>query len=54
MVRKGGGVGRLLEPIAAYQFKIGPRTLAAFKFQIEHGEPPRGKHSRLPKIPVAC
>ncbi len=55
VILKGGVVGRLLEPIAAYQFKrMGPRTLAAFKFLIEHGEPPHGKHSRLPKIPVAC
>jgi hypothetical protein len=55
VILKGGVVGRLLEPIAAHQFKrMGPRTLAAFKFLIEHGEPPRGKHSRLPKIPVAC
>jgi hypothetical protein len=52
---KGGVVGTLLEPIAAYQFKrMGPRTLAAFKFLIEHGEPPHGQHSRLPKIRVAC
>ena len=55
VILKGGVFGRLLEPIAASQFKrMGPRTLAAFKFLIEHGEPPQGKHSRLPKIPAAC
>jgi Polyketide cyclase / dehydrase and lipid transport len=52
---KGGVIGRLLEPIVAYQFKrIGPRALAAFKYLVEHGEPPQVKHSQLPKIPVAC
>jgi Polyketide cyclase / dehydrase and lipid transport len=55
VVLKGGVVGSLLEPIAAYQFKrMGPRTLAAFKYLVENGEPPQGKHSRLPRIPVAC
>jgi Polyketide cyclase / dehydrase and lipid transport len=54
VVLKGGFVGKLLEPIVAYQFnRIGPRTLAAFKYLLEHGEP-QGKHSKLPKIPVAC
>jgi Polyketide cyclase / dehydrase and lipid transport len=55
VVLKGGVVGKLLEPIAAYQFKrMGPRTLAAFKYLVEHGEPPQGKHSKLPKTPVGC
>jgi Polyketide cyclase / dehydrase and lipid transport len=55
VILKGGAFGRLLEPIAAHQFKrMGPRTLAALKYLIEHGKPPESKHSRLPKIPVAC
>jgi len=55
VVLKGGLFGKLLEPIVSYQFnRIGPRTLAAFKYLVEHGEPPPGKHSKLPKIPVAC
>ncbi len=55
VVLKGGFVGKLLEPLVAYQLnRIGPRTLAAFKYLMEHGEPPQGKHSKLPKIPVAC
>jgi hypothetical protein len=55
VVLRGGFLGRLLEPIVAYQFsRIGPRTLAAFKYLVEHGGPPPGKHSKLPAIPVAC
>jgi Polyketide cyclase / dehydrase and lipid transport len=52
---KGGLLGRLLEPIVRYQInRIGPRTLAAFKYVVEHGEPPPVKHASLPAIPVAC
>jgi Polyketide cyclase / dehydrase and lipid transport len=55
VVLKGGIVGRLLEPIVKAQAKrMGPRALAAFKHLVEHGEPPRGKHSKLPAIPVNC
>jgi Polyketide cyclase / dehydrase and lipid transport len=55
VVLKGGFVGRLFEPIVAHQFnRIGPRALAAFKYLVEHGEPPKVKHARLPRIPVAC
>ena len=55
VVLKGAVAGRLAEPIVAYQFKrIGPRALAAFKYLVEHGEPPQVKHSQLPTIPVAC
>jgi hypothetical protein len=55
VILKGGVVGKLLEPIAAYQFKrMAPRTLAAFKHLVEQGTPPEGRHSQLPRIPVAC
>lgn len=55
VILKGGLLGKLLEPIVAYQFnRIGPRTLAAFKYLVEHGEPPPGKHARLPRVPVGC
>jgi hypothetical protein len=55
VVLKGGLIGRLLEPLVAYQInRVGRRALAAFKYLVEHGEPPQGKHSRLPEIPVAC
>ena len=40
IVLKAGALGRLLEPIAAQQLRrIGPRTIAAFKYLVEHGEP---------------
>src|SRR6266540_1262856 len=43
---KGGLPGRLLEPIVAFQLeRIGPRTLAAFKYLVEHGEAPKVKHA---------
>ncbi len=52
---KGGIFGKLLEPIVRYQIRrVGPRTLAAFKYLVEHGEPPQVKHAKLPKIPVTC
>jgi hypothetical protein len=55
VVLKGGLIGRLLEPIVAYQFnRIGPRTLAAFKYLVEHGEPPKLKHAKLPRAATAC
>jgi len=55
VVLKGSVVGKLLEPIAAYQFKrMGPRTLAAFKYLVEHGEPPAMKHAKLPRVAAVC
>jgi carbon monoxide dehydrogenase subunit G len=55
VVLKGGFVGRLFEPIVAYQFnRIGSRTLAALKYLVEQGQPPDVKHSRLPPIPLSC
>jgi len=52
---KGGPLGRLLEPIVALQLnRIGPRTLAAFKYLVEHGEPPPVKHAKLPRVAAAC
>jgi hypothetical protein len=55
VVLKGGPFGRLLEPFVAYHLKrIGPRTLAAFKYLVEHGEPPKVKHARLPRVATAC
>ena len=48
-------VGRLLEPFVAYQLnRIGPRTLAAFKYLVEYREPPRVKHAKLPRVATAC
>ncbi len=52
---KGGPLGRLLEPIVALQLnRIGPRTLAAFKYLVEHGEPPTVKHAQLPRVAATC
>jgi hypothetical protein len=55
VVLKGGVLGRLLEPIVAFQFnRIGPRTLAAFKHLVEHGAPPTIKYAKLAKAATAC
>jgi hypothetical protein len=52
---KGGPLAKLLEPIVRYQVnRIGARTLAAFKYLVEHGEAPPGKHAHLPRARVAC
>lgn len=34
--------------------RMGPRTLAAFKYWVENGYPFEGKHSSLPIAPVSC
>jgi hypothetical protein len=45
----------VLEPAVAYQLnRIGPRTLAAFKYLVEHGEPAQVKHANLPRAAAAC
>jgi carbon monoxide dehydrogenase subunit G len=55
VVLKGGLVGRLFEPVVRYQSnRMGRRAFAAFKYLVEHGEPPLGKHARLPRIPATC
>lgn len=55
VVLKGGRLRRLLEPFIAYQLKrTGPRSLAAFKYLVEHGEPPKVKHAKLPQAATAC
>ena len=55
VVLKGRPLARLLEPFVAYQLKrIGPRTLAAFKYLVEHGQPPQVKHAKLPRVATAC
>jgi carbon monoxide dehydrogenase subunit G len=55
VVLKGGRAGRLLEPLVRRQSsRIGPRTLAAFKYLVENGEPPTVKHAELPPAPAAC
>jgi hypothetical protein len=52
---KGGRVGRLLEPLVSRQARrMGVRSLAAFKYLVEHGEPPPVPHARLAPAPVGC
>jgi Polyketide cyclase / dehydrase and lipid transport len=55
VVLRGGPLARLLEPLVAYQLnRIGSRTLAAFKYLVERGEPPKVKHAKLPRVATAC
>lgn len=52
---KGGLFGKLLEfMMASAMRRMGPPTLAAFKYWVEHGRPFEGKHSSLPIAPVTC
>jgi hypothetical protein len=34
--------------------RVGPRTLAAFKYLVEHGELLRVKHAQLPRVAATC
>jgi ligand-binding SRPBCC domain-containing protein len=55
VVLKGGRLGALLEPLVSRQIgRMGPRSLAAFKYLVEHGEPPPMPHAKLDPAPVAC
>ncbi len=55
VILKGGPLGKLLEPLLAWQSnRMGQRTLAAFKYLVEHGEPPLVKHSKLPRVSASC
>jgi hypothetical protein len=55
VILKGGRLARLLEPLVSVQMaRMGRRSLAAFKYLVEHGEPPRVAHARLLAAPVAC
>ena len=50
-----GTLGRLLAPLVLRQIRrVAPRTVAAFKYLVEHGEAPPGKHSRLPVPAAVC
>ncbi len=55
IVLKGGIFGKLLEPLM-YQMskRMGANALAAFKYLVENGKPYKGKHSSLPRVPIAC
>jgi len=52
---KAGWLGRLLEPLVARQIqRTAGRSLAAFRYLVEHGEPPRVPHARLAPAPSVC
>ncbi len=55
VVFKGGIFGRLLEPLMRLMaIKMGSDALAAFKYLVENDQPFEGKHSMLPRVPIAC
>jgi Polyketide cyclase / dehydrase and lipid transport len=55
VVLKGGRLGRLLEPLMSRQIRrMGRRSLAAFKYLVEHGEPPPVRHAELAPAPTVC
>ena len=55
VILRGGFLGRLFEPVARYAMRrVGSRTLAAFAHLVESGEPPPGKHAKLPRRPAVC
>ena len=55
LVLRGGRLGRLLAPMVSRQIRrMGPRTLAAFKYLVEHGEPARVPHAKLAPAPTSC
>jgi hypothetical protein len=55
VVLKGGQLGRLLEPLITRQIRrMGRRSLAAFKYLVDHGEPPRVPHAKLAPAPITC
>jgi hypothetical protein len=52
---KGGGLGRMLEPILApLMRRMAPHALAGFKYLVEHGHPYEGKAAELPWAPTSC
>lgn len=52
---KGGLLGRILELlISPLLRRIAPRTLAGFKYLVEHGQPYPGKAAELPCAPAGC
>lgn len=50
-----GWLGIILKPVMAVASRrMSSRSLAAFKYLVEHGEPFKGKHSLLPRAPNSC
>lgn len=55
VVLKYGIFGRVLEPLMRIMAtKMGSDALAAFKYLVENEQPFEGKHSLLPRVPIAC
>lgn len=55
VVLKGGRLGRLLETLNSRQIEpMGRRSVAAFKYPVEHGERPPVKHAKLASAPITC
>jgi hypothetical protein len=51
----GGRFGRLLEPVmGALSRRLAARSLAAFKYLVEHGTPYAGRHATLPPVRAGC
>lgn len=52
---RGGWLGRLAGPVVVWQSRrMGRRSLAAFKYLVEHDEPAPVAHARLPFAAVTC
>lgn len=52
---KGGWLGRLFEPLMVARMQaMGARSLAAFKYLVEHGQAYSGPHAELPVAPAVC
>jgi hypothetical protein len=52
---KGGLLGRLLEPLMRAVFtRMGPRSLAALKYFVEHGHPYPGPSRELRRAAASC
>jgi Polyketide cyclase / dehydrase and lipid transport len=55
VVLRGGRLGRILEPVVAFQVgRVARRTLTAFAYLVEQGKPPAVKHAKLPRVATAC
>ena len=52
---RGERLGRLVGPLVAWQSRrMGRRSLAAFKYLVEHDQPAPVRHARLPIAPATC
>jgi hypothetical protein len=55
VVLKGEPTRKAARALIARQIRrMGRRSLAAFEYLVEHGEPPRVRHAKLASAPIAC